>query len=57
MGIQDLFLYTKNSFSIDFYASSNLWVRTLFFFKMGEPKINVNFAQLKKHDLNLGNPK
>ena len=54
MRISDLFLYTKNSFSIDFYVSSKLYVRMHFFQKMGITKKNVNFDDFKNYEANVG---
>ena len=54
MGISDLFLYTSNSFSINFYVSSKLYVHMHFFQKMGMVEINVNFDHLKNYDADVG---
>ena len=54
MRISDLFLYTKNLFSIDFYVSSKLYVRMHFFQKMGMKKISFNYDDLKNYEANVG---
>ena len=52
--ISDLFLYTSNSFSIDFYMRSKLWVSAHFFHKLGKSKINVYFGNWRNDDTNVG---